>query len=185
MIHTVLQAITKDLNAFLQNRFKLNEDMVSLSSLVALDGSVSIPSENKIVCTLLNIEQERMNLNAPHNKQALVNQPINLNLYVLFSAYFSANNYIEALKAISYTIGFFQGKQVFTNANTANFPATIDKIVVEMVNMDMKDISNFWTALGANHLPCVLFRLRMISITADVIIEEYTLIRGIQSDSGS
>lgn len=178
MIHNVLQALCKDLNVFLKSRFGVQEELVVLSELMNMDGTVAISAENRMVCSLLSVEQERTNMNAPRiNNKVLTNPPYNLNLYVLFSAFFAASNYLEALKALSYTIGFFQGKQVFTPANTPGLEPNIDKITIEIVNVDLKDMSNFWTALGAKHLPCMLFRIRMVSITSDMILEETPEIR--------
>ncbi len=180
MIHHVLQVVSKDLNMFLKSRrgeLAVNDDLVVLSELINQDGSVAVTTENRLICTLLNIEQERTNLNAPLSKQALINPPINLNLFVLFSAYYS--HYVEALKSLSLTIGFFQGKQVFTPANTAGLLG-IDKITVEIINVEMNELSNFWTAIGSKHLPCVLYKFRMISITSDMILEEFTSISSIE-----
>jgi hypothetical protein len=161
--------------------------MVELTGLMNLDGTPAVRLENPIqvsmLATLLNIEQERLNLNAAPGRTALVNPPINLNLYVLFSAL--AADYTEALKAVSFTLGYFQGKQVFTPANTPGLPEGAHKITAEMVNVEMKDLSNFWTALGAKQLPSVLFRLRMLSITSDMIIEEFTEVRAIDSRARS
>lgn len=180
MIHNVLQALCKDLSQFLKSRLGVPEEegLVVLSELMKMDGSVAVTAENRMVCSLLSVEQERININAPRiNNKTLTNPPFNLNLYVLFSAFWAAPLYVEALKALSYTIGFFQGKQVFTPANTPGLDPTIEKITIEIVNIDLKDMSNFWTALGAKHLPCMLFRIRMVSITSDIILEETPEIR--------
>ena len=181
MIHHALQVVSKDLNQFLRNRLGVNEEVVLLSELVNQDGSVAMASENKVVCTLLNIEQERTNLNAPINTKVLANAPVNLNLYVLFSSYYSASNYLEALKALSLTVLFFQGKQVFTQANTPGLGPIVEKLTVEMVNVEMHELTNFWTAIGAKHLPCVLYKFRMLSIAAEAILEEISDIRSLES----
>jgi hypothetical protein len=182
MIHSILQVIKNDLGAFLKNRLEEREDVVILSGLMNnADGSFAVGGENKLICSLLNIEQERINLNAPMGGNALVNPPFNLNLYVLFAAYYPPANYVRALKALSLTIAYFQGKQVFTPANTPGLPAGVEKMVVELVNVDLKDLSNFWTALGAKQLPAVLFKIRMVSITADIVMEEVTPIVGIDT----
>lgn len=181
MIHSVLQLIKNDLDLFLRKRLSEREDVVVLSELMNnADGSFAVESENKLICTLLNIEQERINLNAPMGRQTSSNPPFNLNLYVLFSAYYAPKSYIGALRALSLTIGFFQGKQVFTPTNTPGMPDAINKIIVEMVNVDMKDLSNFWTAIGAKQMPSVLFKIKMVSITADMVMEEFTPITGIE-----
>ncbi len=181
MIHTVLEVLTSELDQFLKPSMKVlpKENVVVLSALMNnADGAFAVETEGQVICSLFNIEQERSNLNAPNRSNAVVNPPFNLNLYVLFAAYYKPNRYIEALKAISYTIAFFQGKQVFTAANTPSLPPNIEKVVVEMVNIEMKDISNFWTTLGAKHLPSIMIKVRMLSITSDLVMEETTPILG-------
>ncbi len=172
MIHNILQVITKDLNTFLQMRFQVEEEIVLLSELVNnADGSFAIAGENKIVCSLINVEQERLHANSPMGAKAMFNPPFNLNLYVLFSAFYNPASYVEALKALSYTIGFFQNKPVFTSANTPNLDQGVDKITIELANTDVKDQSSMWAAVGASHLPCALFKIRMLSITAERMLE--------------
>lgn len=152
------------------------DKMVVLGELMKLDGSPAVTTENVMICSLLNVEQERNNLNTPQgNSGVYKNPPFNLNLYVVFSAFYAS--YFEALKALSFTIGFFQGKLVFTPSNTPGLDSSIEKITLEIVNVDLKDLSNFWTALGAKHLPCIMFRIRMVSITSDIILEEIPEIR--------
>lgn len=182
MIHTVLQVIAKDLDAFLRGRFGGREEVVILSGLMNnLDGSFAVSTENRVVCSLLNIEQERLNANAPMGTRVLTNPPFNLNLYVLFSAFYKPDNYVDALKALSLTIGFFQGKQVFTPANTPGLDPAVEKLTVELVNVDMKDLGNLWTAVGAKHLPGILFKIRMLAISTDVVMEEITPITGLDT----
>lgn len=172
MIHNILQVISKDLNTFLKMRFQSSEDIVLLSELVNnADGSFAVAGENKMVCTLMNVEQERLHANSPMGAKAMLNPPFNLNLYVLFSAFYNPANYFEALKALSYTIGFFQSKPLFTPANTPNLDPGVDKITIELANTNVEDQSSMWTAIGAKHLPCALFKIRMLSISADRMLE--------------
>lgn len=180
MIHSVLQVLSKDLDTFLRNRTNGRDDVVVLSGLMNnLDGSFAVVTEDRVIFSLYNIEQERINLNAPMNKKAMTNPPFNLNLYVLVSAFYSPLRYKDALRMLSLTLGYFQGKQVFTPENTPGLTSIVDKLTVELVNMDNKDASNFWTAFGAKHLPSFLCKIKMVSITADVILEEVGEIRGI------
>lgn len=172
MIHNILQVITKDLNTFLQMRFQYSGDLVILSELMNnADGSFAVAEENKIICSLMNVEQERLHANSPMGAKAMINPPFNLNLYVLFSAFYTPANYLEALKVLSYTIGFFQNKPVFTSANTPDLDQGVDKITIELANTNVKDQSSMWTAIGASHLPCALFKIRMLSITAERMLE--------------
>jgi Pvc16 N-terminal domain len=186
MIHNVMLGLAKDLNFFLKKRLDLQEDVVILSELMNLDGTVAVNSENCVICSLLNIEQDRTGINASFaDNQVVQNRPLSLNLYLLFSAFYAPENYLEALKAISFTLVFFQGKQVFTPANTPHLDVSISRIVVDLVNIDLKDLSNFWTALGAKHLPSILFRVRMLTLSADMILDETPDIKTLDTATGS
>jgi len=184
MIHTVLPVIMGELDQFIRRRSPVPEPKarVTLSELMSLDGAALV-EEDGVVCTLVNVEQERVNINHRPAQQFRVNPPISLNLHVLLSAHFrSANNYKEALKSLSLIIAFFQGKQVFTPENTPGLPAGIEKISSELVNLDMRELSNFWTAVGSKHLPSVIYKLRMISISEEMILEEIPEIRGLDTE---
>lgn len=186
MIHNVMLGLAKDLNTFLKKRLNHPEDVVILSELMNLDGTVAVNTENCVICSLLNIEHDRTGLNANLGDDTVVqNRPLSLNLYLLFSAFYGPGNYLEALKAISFILIFFQGKQVFTPANTAHLDASVSRIVVDLVNVDLKDLSNFWTALGAKHLPSILFRVRMLALSADTILEEIPDIKTLDTNTSS
>ena len=174
-----METICGELNSFLIRRQGLQQELVVLSELVNLDGSVAPQEDNKVLCTLINIEQERVNLGAPQRDRVKQNPPINLNLYVLFSAYYQPKNYREAIQVLGHIIGFFQGKQVFTPQNTPGLHASCEKLTVEMANLDIKEHSHFWTALGARHLPSVLYKWRFTALTEDQILEELPEIKGV------
>lgn len=170
MIQNVLTILTQELNAHLKRQFNSLEESVILSEIVHQDGSLAFSGDNKIICSLINIEQERVNLNVSMAKSVKTNPPINLNIYIMFSAYFPGN-YEESLKFLSSLIGFFQGKQVFNHSNTPGLDDAVEKISVDMVNMDLHQVSNLWAAVGAKAMPFVAFKLRMLSISRDVILD--------------
>ena len=180
-----MAAIRDELNSFFRRRTGITENMVELSELVNLDGSVAFSGQDKILCTLISVEQERTNINRTvGGGLERKNPPIDLNLYVLYSAYYQASNYEEALKSLSGIIGFFQGNQVFTAQNTPALNDGIQKLTVELMNLDVKELSNFWTAVGSKHLPSVLYKWRMISITENMILEELPQIKGVDPGAG-
>jgi len=180
MIHKVLSEIINELNAFLKRAVSSTEDRIVLSALVDQSGSIAFSGENKIVCMLTAIEQERSNLNKFPTSPVMKNPPIYLNLYLLFSAYFPGN-YDESLKFISLVISFFQGKQLFTPQNTPGLPAEVDKISVEFNNLDQHAQNQLWSAIGAKMMPSISMKLRMIPITRDQILAEISEITGIDT----
>ena len=172
MLQHVLPVIVEELNNFLKRRFQEREAKVILSDLVKQDGSVPAAGANKIICSLVNMEQERTSLSFGQQNSVKTNPPVNLNLYVLFAAYFPETVYEESLKFLSSVIGFFQGKQVFTPQNTPGLSASVQKIAVEITNLTFHEQSNLCATLGAKYIPSVLLKMRMITITEDMILEE-------------
>ncbi|MFK7908372.1 MAG: DUF4255 domain-containing protein [Chitinophagales bacterium] len=180
MIHEILPVIAAELNDFFKLKFELNEDKVVLSSIVNQDGSISITEENKVIVTLVNIEKDPARSGGHPGSLVGVGAPVNINLYILFSAYFNTKNYNEALKFISGVIGFFQGKMHFNHQNTPMLPASADKVIVELISMNLEELGRVWMAIGAKYLPSVLYRVRTISIQEGKIQNISPEIAGLQ-----
>lgn len=177
MIHEVVPVIAAELNDFLESQFDTGEDKVIISNLVNQDGSVAIQDENKVVVSIINIERDGNNQRSFAKLGS--NPSVNINIYILFSAYFNSSNYLEALKFISGVIAFFQSKNVFTPSNTPMLNNDIHQIVAEMVNIDFKELSNLWGALGGKYLPSVVYRFRSINIDEDLLSDEIPDVGGL------
>ncbi len=168
MIHEFIPIIAGELSDFLDSRFDTSEEPVTLSGIVNQDGTVAINGENKIVCTLVNIERDGSNQMAGGGFSR-GDLPVHINLYVLFSAFFT--DYAEGLKFISGVIGFFQANPTFTyDGNT---------VKVELHNIDFRELGNLWTAVGAKVLPSVLYKIRTLNMDEDNIRDEIPAISGI------
>lgn len=180
MIHKVLPLIVAELNSFLKRSVGDTEDRVILSAVVDQSGSLAFTGDNKVLCTVTAIEQERANFNQVSKSSLEMNPPIYFNLYLLFSAYFP-RNYDEALKFISLVLYFFQGKQFFNPQNTPNLPEGVDKLTVEINNLDQHAQNQLWSAIGAKMMPSISMKLRMITITREQIIGEIPEVTGIDT----
>jgi hypothetical protein len=151
------------------------------------DGTVAIQGENKIVITLVNIEKE---ITGKSNAGSITGGTIanrsssmNINLYVLFSAYFSSNNYPEALRFLSFIIAYFQYKNVFTPSNTPKLDRAIDKLIFEMATISPEQLNNVWASLGAKYMPSVIYKMRMLTFDESIIKEFRPVVSGINADS--
>lgn len=174
MIYEALSCLTEEMNEYFRNKLKINEEKVVLSGLVNQDGSIGVQGENKIVVTLVNIEKETtQTANGKSFAASLGNMapPLQLNIYVLFSAYFSSGNYPEALRFLSFTIAYFQYKSVFNHSNTPGLDPKIEKLIFEIIDVNPDMLSNIWSALGAKYMPSVLYKMRMLNIDESVIRE--------------
>lgn len=180
MIHLVLPIIVGELNNFLKRSVVETEDKAILSNLVDQSGALAFTGENKVICLLTGIEQERTNLNSFPAAPTKKNPPIYLNLYLLFAAYFPSR-YDESLKFMSLVISYFQGKQLFTPQNTPGLPPEVEKISIEIHNIDQHNQSQLWSAIGAKMMPSISMKLRMLAITKDQILAEIPEITGIDT----
>lgn len=155
--------------------FDLNEDVVALSNIVEQDGNVATNVTNKLVVFLVNIEKDSTPGNLPKrettqsDKAVMGYPPVHLNLYLMFAAHFSGNNYSEALKFLSHTISFFQRNPVFDHQNTPDLDNRIAQLTLDIENLNIKDLSSMWTILSGKYLPSILYKVRMLTFAADDI----------------
>ena len=115
MIHNLLPLVGSELNEYLKSRFDVDEDRLLLTNLVNLDGSIAVEGINKVVAYMVNVEEETTLKAAGGSSFAgggfVSGAPdINVNLTVVFSAYFSGKNYVEALKFFVWDHLLFSGE---------------------------------------------------------------------------
>jgi hypothetical protein len=184
MINSVLSFVEKSLNEYIRMRFDLNEDKVIIGNLTTQEGTLAIKDQNKIVLSLVNIQEERMLKGSGKvfskgsmGESGFSNPPIHLNLYLLFTSYFEQQLFNEGLKFLSLVIGFFQAQNVFNSVDFTEFSFDIEKLVFELENLSFQEQNNLWGSLGCKYIPSVLYKVRMISITENVIQQVGEVIR--------
>lgn len=177
MIDETLQFVVAELNRFFKLRFGLNENMVVLSGLVNMDGTPALQQDNRIVLTMINVEEERIAASVPgyingNGQTSSKYAPVSVYLHLLFAGYFPGGNYTEALKFISGVLAFFQSKHTFTRADYPALPESVDKLVFDLLKFTYQDLSHLWGMLGSKHMPSVGYRLRMLLIDESSIREQ-------------
>jgi len=188
MLDTTLAFLSDQLNGYLDSRYPSNERHVVLAGLCNLDGTVPGVIENKVVLSLVNIEREAAagSSNAQprldNSSFARMSPALNLNLYLLLSASFG-NNYQESLKLLSAVLGYFQSKPVFTPQSAPTFPRGLDRLTMEIVNLDIQSLNNLWGNIGGKYLPSVLYKARMFTLQEGWILEQVPAITGIDTHS--
>lgn len=172
MIHTAVSHVANQLNQYLRRTFDLNEDIVATSNIVEQDGTVVSHINNKVVICLINVEKDtvpfrqRQNGNSSGERTITGPPPLYFNLYLMVIGHFSSNNYSEALKFLSNSISFFQRCPVFDHNNTPDLDKRIDRLVLDIENLNIQDLSNVWGTLGGKYLPSVLYKVRMVAFDA-------------------
>ncbi len=187
MVDSIVRAIATELNDFIKLKYEVNEPKVEVSNLVNQDGSVPPENSNKIICSLINIEQERVLSGGAFTTSGTSrkNPPINLDLFLMFSSSYTGENYLEGLKFLSLVVGFFQGKMVFTPQNTPLLPKTVHKITFDMFNVDLSNLSHLWGAIGAKYVPSIIYKVRMVSFFEGRILDQADAVGGLITDNSA
>jgi len=185
MLRTALEFIADELNLYMKVKDPVNfgnVDCVILSGLMNPDGTFAIPMDQgndsfKVILTLINLEEDRVAESQKSYQKAngniqLINPPVNINAYVLFSVY--ATNYLTALRLLSNVIAFFQSNHVFTTEKYPHLNAKVDedkpwerleKLLVTLYGTTLEQQNNLWAALGAKYMPNVIYKIRTITFT--------------------
>ena len=173
-IQTTLELIRRKLNESLHTPDPRYEDWVILSSIVGNEGHPYEQAKNKVVMFVANIQHETgtRNVNQVKDHSAHVAPPLYIDLFVLFFANFSERDYTQGLMMISQTISFFQQNPWFTHENLPGLDPVIDKLTFEMVNLDLGDLHHLMDMAGANYLPSVYYKLRLIPFISDATSSE-------------
>jgi hypothetical protein len=188
MIHAAVSHIANQLNQFLKRSFDLNEDVVVMSNILEQDGTLAPNISNKLVVFLVNVEKETASsLQAKPSgfeRSASTYPPVFLNLYVMIAGHFGASNYAEALKFLSNTVSFFQRQPIFDHQLTPDMDKRIDKLVLDIENLNIQDLSSLWGVLSGKYLPSILYKVRMVSFDSGDVRSQLSPIRGYQSSLG-
>jgi hypothetical protein len=179
MIYEALSILTQELNNYLGS---LGEDpCVVLNNIAFLDneqdpgGSESM--SDRVVLTLLNLNEEAALRNFPNNRVengriAYRNNKISLNLYILFSS--NRKMYDSSLRYLAHVLGFFQGKNVFTqdNSDYEQLDPTLAALgdfryTLELYTPTFENLNYIWGTLGGKQLPSALYKMSLVVIDRD------------------
>jgi hypothetical protein len=178
MLDAAIGLIATQLNQALRGAFQLSEDLVVVTNLVDVDGSAPVSAANKLVIFLANIERETAVASqgmraavagGDRDAVAQTSAAVHLNLMLMFAANFGGSKYPEALKFISATIGFFQGRALFDHHNSPDLDPRIERLALDIENLNVAELSNLWGILGGRYVPSVLYRVRMITFDSGQI----------------
>jgi hypothetical protein len=142
----------------------------NISLIDAYQGGASQTLSDKVIASVVNIEQEEALRNLPFRRgtvdangmpRGVERAPqIYLNVYVLFGA--NKNSYLLALQRISQVLGFFQRQFVFT---AAEIPALtglgLSRLVFDLHSMNFEELNQLWGMMGGKYIPSVMYKMRL------------------------
>lgn len=169
MIDLAINHIAFELNQFLGRSSMTPEKRVVLANPVEADGKPGEHTVNKVVLFLAGIERDTMPRGAGDGHMLARNAPTFLNLYLMVAANFTAASYPDSLKYLSRAIAFFQQYPVFDRSSSPALGDGIEKLILDMENLDRRELNNIWGMFGGKYMPSVLYRVRMVTIDSNGI----------------
>ena len=192
MIFNVLHIIKEELSHYLDPDQSVKPVVLAnISKLDANDPDDEDIGEN-IVLTLINTKEESTLKNFPNqvveNGTVKYKRPkVFLNLYVLISS--NLGGYVESLKCLSRIIEFFQGKKVFTQADTFAYRAGSENIdlqsfrfIVDLHTPSFEELNHIWGTLGGRQLPSLMYKVSIIELERDLVKGGGGLIQEVQGN---
>lgn len=169
MIGASLQFLAMQLNLHLRRTMSIREDVVVVSRIVENDGKEYEGAVNKLNLFLVNMERDSMVKNHAvpeyHGDRAVVpSKVVYLNLYFVLAANFKGGNYVDSLRYLSRAVGFFLDHSYFERTTSPDMPQGIEKLAIDMENMNMQEMNNLWGTIGAKYVPSVLYRLKTVAL---------------------
>lgn len=170
MIGETLLFLRDQLNEHLKVRSGWNPADPWEDKVVLPDGETMDPITFQLGAVtelLINLEEENtLRAAAPYRRTlsdgtTLQVQPdIRLNIYLLFVARFK--QYEQGLRYLSRIIHFFQSHRVFDRAGAPALPASLEKLVLELVTLPFSEQNEIWNALRTTYHPSLLYKVGLI-----------------------
>ena len=145
----------------------INADLGNISEIINDLNNNAVNAD--VIISLINIEENRIS-KSPENfirKDAgilIKNPAVHLYLTLLFTSVRRAGAYGLSLQDLQNVIGFFQKKFVFDHANTPALNVNIEKLILDMVSLNLQQLHEIWSVLGGRYFPSVVYRMRMVTI---------------------
>lgn len=166
--------LRRELNQYLRQKLSLTQDKVILSGIVRPDGKPDPELEpESIALMVVNIEEEPFIQSATSYLQRdtsyfRINPPLHVNLKVLTVLNFTHHS--EALKFLDAALSFFQRNLVFTKERYAQIiPEEVEQLRVKFISQTSEQQNQLWGALGAKYMPCLLFKVSLLTIQENQI----------------
>ena len=174
MINEVLTILKNQLNSS-EGLQDVLGDIAVVDDIAKHDDDTS-GLDNKVVITLLNVEEESTLKNRSRYNKVQISEnptqfdmkmespPAYLNLYVMIAAHRAT--YVNALANISKVIEVFQTNNVLEYLDPEDERENDFKFRIELHTVPFEQLSYIWGLLGGKVMPSVLYKISIIKIVA-------------------
>lgn len=162
MIGDVLSFISDKLNEYLGSFYDLPETLVALGT-----PGTDEPEErmNRMLVSLLNVEREgAAGFSAGYSKDnsghvGKRSPAWHVNLYMVIAAVYEDKRYNDGLQMLSLAVQFLQGESGFILPGGQKF-------TLELVSLNIQELTNVWSILGGKYYPSVVCKVRMLTFNS-------------------
>ncbi len=167
MIEHAVAHVVAELNDYFNVRSQISDRAVT-GSLFDLQGSFNQKTRDKVVVSLVNVEQDRTYRSVetyekrPDGTGEQVKPPVKVNLYLLFIA--NLSDYDEAMKALGQVMSFFQHRPRFDYASIPALAEDEGRMAFELHSMSFEQLNHLWGALGGKYLPSVVYKVGLFDV---------------------
>lgn len=189
MIDQVLNSVISLLN----DHIGTAEPDVILGNLSMVDAAQAGSESNitdRVVVSVINIQQESSLRNMPANRQIYDNSGlprgvarnpgIFLNIYLLIGA--NKDQYNLGLQRISQIILFFQRTPTLSVSEIPNLQDFgLDKIIFDLHSTSFEELNQLWGVMGGKYLPSVVYKMRLAYIGSVEEGMEISLVRTVDA----
>lgn len=145
----------------------------NLSLIDSYNDDLSTNISDRVVLSVVNIQQESILRNNPANRQIFDNSGlprgvarhpgIFLNIFLLIGA--NKSEYVMGLQRISQVLSFFQRNPIFTTAQIPSLPDfSLDKIIFDLHSTSFEELNQLWGIMGGKYIPSVIYKMRLAYI---------------------
>ena len=175
MVYDILKALCDELNNQLKYQTNIAEDVLVLSNLVDMSGAKALQTDNQIHLQLVRIEEDRtLNRAGGFRGLPMESGPRLFHAYVVFAANFSGKQYPLGLDYINRVLNYFVANPILNPSNISDLPSQIDSLTIELKNLEERELSNLWGALGSKLLPHLYYKISLIPVFKESGFERST-----------
>ena len=180
MIAAAVKQIAKELNQSLRSP---KPEIAVVCGPLRPDGAPAAEAADKLLVFLVSIERDAGGARVGrwgselHGRIAAAPPPLMLNLLVMVAANFGGSLYEDALNLLSHTLAHFQSRPVIDHSRAPDLDAGIERLVMEVEDISLSDLSNLWGVLGGHYMPSVLYRVRMVTFDSPNLTAQLPVVR--------
>lgn len=175
MISDILLSVRDRIESALQAVQARDEEWIRLTNLTGLDGTTQPEIAGRIVMSLAALQHDTSLGSLPALRQgngddyAVHSAPQFLDAYVLFTSCFVDASYASGLAALSRIIEYLQEYPVFDSASSPAIGTRMGNLAIEIVALDLGQISHLATYTGLKGQPFILYRFRRLPFAGAAI----------------